>query len=527
MPPATLLNRAPSLRTTRHRLAAALLIALAPLAASAATIVVTSPDDSDTAAIDTCTLRQAIMSINIGGLIAACHMSGAFGVDDTITFAASAISGATTPGTVTLADSADTGGGLGGTLVISAARLTIDGSEWRGDGDGQFPDGVTIARPTGAGHAFGILRSTAAAGGELVLDGIALRNGRALGDLCNGRSEGGGVCMVAANLTMTDSRVSGNSAGNGGGGIAAGGALTLTRCTIDENVAYLGGGVHVGAGGAFVTASHIDGNGAWAVSHGGGINADGPLQLLDSTISSNVAKRGAGIHSSGTLTLARSVVAGNQAYYDAGGIQIHAGTATVTGSTISHNFARYNGAGLYVAGVLNATNSTIAGNSGYRNGGGIALYGSGTLHLDHATLTQNGVSGTGGGISVVHLIPGMPPWTGSATIEHSIVSGNTQGSGTDIDAGIAWSGGGNLVSSADVALGPLQDNGGPTPTMLPDPGSAAIDAIAPQDCTQAADQRGVPRPWGTGCDIGAVEVVPDLIFADGFDGDAASGLRKK
>jgi hypothetical protein len=60
--------------------------------------------------------------------------------------------------------------------------------------------------------------------------------------------------------------------------------------------------------------------------------------------------------------------------------------------------------------------------------------------------------------------------------------------------------------------------------MLPGPGSAALDAIAPQDCTQAVDQRGVARPQGTGCDIGAVEVFVDLIFANGFD-DVSAGPR--
>jgi hypothetical protein len=45
--------------------------------------------------------------------------------------------------------------------------------------------------------------------------------------------------------------------------------------------------------------------------------------------------------------------------------------------------------------------------------------------------------------------------------------------GNDVHLGSAWSGNGNLISSPNAALGPLQDNGGPTPTMLPGPGSAA------------------------------------------------------
>lgn len=496
-------------RMPHHALAAALMLCVAPLAANAATIVVTSPDDSDSGAIDTCTLRQAIMSIDVGGLIAACHNSGgAFGVDDTITFAASAITGASTPGTVTLADSADTGGGIGGTLVVSAAHLTIDGSAWRGSGAGQYADGVSIARPAGASNTFGILRDTAGAGGELVLDGIALRNGYALASLCNGRGEGGGVCMVAANLTMTDSRVTGNHAGYGGGGIAANGTLALTRCTIDQNVAYLGGGVHA-AGGASVTASTISGNGEWAVSHGGGIQADGPLLLVDSTISGNAGKRGAGLRIGAVANLVRSTVTGNQAYYNGGGLHVLAGsTTTVDGSTISDNFARYTGGGVHAeGGAVTARNSTIAANSCFQRGGGVFLAPSATLQLDHVTLASNHAGNAGGGIG----------GTGSGSIDRSIVSGNTAGTDADIDAGVGWSGTANLVSNPQADLGPLQDNGGATSTMLPGAGSAAIDAIPTQDCSEPFDQRGIARPSGAGCDIGAVEVVPDRIFDDGFD----------
>ena len=57
-----------------------------------------------------------------------------------------------------------------------------------------------------------------------------------------------------------------------------------------------------------------------------------------------------------------------------------------------------------------------------------------------------------------------------------------------------------------INLGALTDNGGPTETMLPLSGSDAIDAA---NCTlsTAEDQRGAPRPQGTACDIGAVEVL--------------------
>ena len=63
---------------------------------------------------------------------------------------------------------------------------------------------------------------------------------------------------------------------------------------------------------------------------------------------------------------------------------------------------------------------------------------------------------------------------------------------------------------ADVGLGALADNGGPTATHLPVAGSPAVDRVAIGtaglcDGTVPTDQRGVARPSGAGCDAGAVE----------------------
>ena len=72
--------------------------------------------------------------------------------------------------------------------------------------------------------------------------------------------------------------------------------------------------------------------------------------------------------------------------------------------------------------------------------------------------------------------------------------------------------------TADPALGFLADNGGFTKTMLPETSSSAIDAGNDAMCP-ATDQRGVARPQGTHCDIGAVErqALEDIIFKDGFE----------
>jgi hypothetical protein len=64
-------------------------------------------------------------------------------------------------------------------------------------------------------------------------------------------------------------------------------------------------------------------------------------------------------------------------------------------------------------------------------------------------------------------------------------------------------------NSVDPLLGPLADNGGLTPTMALLPSSPAIDAGDSSACLPM-DQRGVARPMGVACDIGAFELAPKL-----------------
>jgi hypothetical protein len=85
------------------------------------------------------------------------------------------------------------------------------------------------------------------------------------------------------------------------------------------------------------------------------------------------------------------------------------------------------------------------------------------------------------------------------------------------------------LANVDPLLSQLQDDGGPTLTHALLPGSPALDAVPLADCTYdhdgdpgtpevplATDQRGVARPQGSSCDIGALEVTP---CGDGLDND--------
>src|SRR5262249_39765804 len=132
---------------------------------------------------------------------------------------------------------------------------------------------------------------------------------------------------------------------------------------------------------------------------------------------------------------------------------IEGASLQISGSTISSNGTT----GLDVQCGINATNVTVANNTGV--GVHIDCTNPGDA-LKHLTVAGNG----GAGIS----------FTDSIELDNSIVAGNTGG---DCDISNAPTGSNDLIGSGtcgtsltgvvtgDPLLGPLQDNGGPTPTM--------------------------------------------------------------
>lgn len=199
------------------------------------------------------------------------------------------------------------------------------------------------------------------------------------------------------------------------------------------------------------------------------------------------------------LTLIASTVSDSSAHQMGGGIFSYSSALTVINSTISGNSTDPNGGNGLGGGIFSDSpdasnsvtliNSTVSGNTARMLGGGIFV-GRRNGTLINSTISGNSAGTSGGGIYARDGI----------TINDSIVAGNTGG---DVDGPVT--GKDNLIGG-EPRLGALTDNGGPTPTMLPQPGSLAIDAIA-CDSASAADQRGVLRPQGFACDIGAVEAV--------------------
>jgi hypothetical protein len=219
---------------------------------------------------------------------------------------------------------------------------------------------------------------------------------------------------------------------------------------------------------------------------GGGIFNWGTLTLTNSTLSGNSAAGGGGIYNSGTLTLTHSTLSGNSA---AGGGGIwNDGTLTLTNSTVSVNTAEggYGGGGIFnYVGTLTLTHSTVSDNSG----GGIHNY-QGTVALTNTLVDNDCAGGTTSG------------------------GGNLESPGDT--CGFDQSSDQVNVTAEQLALGPLQNNGGPTMTHALPPESVAVDAIPQEDCLDAEgnplmnDQRGEPRPAGPNpdrCDAGSFELV--------------------
>lgn len=363
------------------------------------------------------------------------------------------------------------------------------------------------------------------------IEQVTIKRGRAKND------NGGGVYNVGT-LTLVHSVVSGNTTtqsdtsllGGFGGGVYNAGTMTLRRSTIRGNTAAdTGGGVY-NAGTMTLRYSTVSGNtapGFIGGGFGGGLSNAGTMTLEYSTVHSNTAHSGGGVdnqrHSPadphrGHLTVVRSTVRGNTAGEAGGGVW-NEGVLTLRQSTVRGNTADLgSGGGMSNLGILTVRLSTVSGNTAH-SGGGMVNGSSATLTLEQSTVSGNTAADTGGGVQNFNTL----------RLSRTIIAGNTAGaSGADCDQfqlTVIESQGDNLTgvgtgcpsnpAQGDLTvdptvvfaqvLGPLQDNGGPTRTHALLPGSPALDTVHPSWCG-GPDQRGVPRPQGAGCDIGAFEL---------------------
>lgn len=202
---------------------------------------------------------------------------------------------------------------------------------------------------------------------------------------------------------------------------------------------------------------------------------------------------------------------------DTGAVMVQArATVTMNGCTVSNSTSWANdagGVGVFSGGALTMNNCTVSGNHALLLAGGIKN--EGALTLSACTVSDNRTDSTptrGQGIGsysttvirntvVVGNSSGRPELEGSYTSEGYNVIGSITDQQANQIATITPSPGTADqigVSPALVNLGPLQNNGGPTPTHALLPGSIAIDKG--NSFALATDQRGEARP----CDLAAV-----------------------
>jgi beta-glucanase (GH16 family) len=277
---------------------------------------------------------------------------------------------------------------------------------------------------------------------------------------------------------------------------------------------------------AYISTLTITDGFGWQLA--GGVLNNGSLTLDHVVVTSNTMATDAGDYwqgggglyngSDATLNLIDSSVTDNQAGWSGGGIYSFFGTTTsIVRSTISGNLSKDVGGAIRSLGNMTITNSTISGNTATGWHGGAIFQTDGDIAITNSTIANNVAPDWAPSTLFIGQFGGG--FVPTLTLTNSIITGNQWyacekfASGT---TGNVVSGGHNLIQDDscnptasdqivwDALIDQLADNGGPTLTHALLTGSLAIDAADDAACP-ATDQRGVARPQGPQCDIGAYE----------------------
>jgi len=317
-----------------------------------------------------------------------------------------------------------------------------------------------------------------------------------------GDGSGGGGCPGAPSSTSTGGHggrfggggefVSEGGVEPGGAGGGVGGGGSAGECGGGGGFGGGGGSGYVGGDGGFGGGAGAGTGGVGAAGFGGGTASAG------SNGGGGAGMGGAIFNMQGQLTIENSTLAGNTAL----GGEANPGDE---GKGIG-------GAVFNLSGSFTSTDSTFAANAGASYASQIynLVYDGHTERTAQTTLRGTIVAGGVGAVDVASAKTALitPPDLGSASADVSrfdlVRTMTAQEQGTITGSPL----------TADPLLGPLQANGGPTPSMALMSGSPAIDAG--NSFGLATDQRGDPRPvdfpgvadaiGGDGADIGAFEV---------------------
>lgn len=288
------------------------------------------------------------------------------------------------------------------------------------------------------------------------------------------------------------------------------------------------GGAVDNQGKASITGGVISNNTA---TTGGGINNQQQLTLRMVVLSTNCAQNGNGgalanqtaanqTAANQTITATVTITNGyfaNNSAQGSGGAIWNAGQLALSHSTFNQNDAEDGGLGgaiFHQSGVMTMVNSTVSGNTA-GGGGGLYVAEEGQGALTHVTIARN-FGGSAGGLLSQNpafrisnsllaenlFFPGLlDDCTGSVTsLGYNLLERSS--------CTLLGAASGDIVGQAngdvDAKLGNLQSSGFAVETHALLPGSPAINNGSPDGCL-AHDQRGVARPQGGRCDIGAFE----------------------
>ncbi len=285
--------------------------------------------------------------------------------------------------------------------------------------------------------------------------------------------------------------------------------LTITTSIFERNYSPVGGAITLWSGSMTINNGTFNDN--TTPGNGGAIYAGGPSSISNSTFTSNGANQGGGIsfNSAAALSVTDSTFTDNTATHSGGGIFTQTPNGQISGSTFSGNSANLGGGIDTTTGAnTTVTNSTLYNNTGTTKGGAFYNYDGGILTAINVTASDNTSAGGGGAHvesaagAVLHLINTI---LANSSGDDCVSINSTLGTDTN-NLIETHTGCGSPVSTADPALGALQNNGGSTETMAISDSSLAFNSGSNASCP-TTDQRGISRPQNGTCDIGAYEYV--------------------
>lgn len=305
-----------------------------------------------------------------------------------------------------------------------------------------------------------------------------------------------GSTAVLDGFTVTGGNADGPEPYGGGMYDSSFASPTLKNLTFVSNAtSFYGGGLYNGNGSS-PTLGNVKFISNKAGSGGGGLfnYFNSSPTLTDVTFRGNSSVTGGGMYTySSVPKLSRVTFSGNNATSIAGAMYNSSSNTSLVNVTFSGNAAHFGGGVYNLSSSPTFTDVTFSGNSASSQGGG--------MYNDNSAPHIFDSIFWGDGTDEIHDL------SSPATIANSIVQGGCPFGATC-----------TAVSKADPKLGPLHSNGGLTQTRAPGSGSAAIDKGNNSTCA-AKDQRGVHRPQGPACDMGAFEVkVLSLVSTAANDG---------